>query len=184
MRFVVEHEFEVSVEELAAATLDRTYAGYLAAHHPLLLAAEEQSRAEHDGVLMRRVHVTPKPAFEHIGHKKLAPEWFEFVDESTWNASEHRLAFAHLPTEERVRRRLNTRGAVSLARVSERRTRRTTEISIDVHDLPFVLRPFKAVAEQMLAREARKMVELEADVMQRFLKERTGVSTESSQTAL
>jgi hypothetical protein len=184
MQFVVEHEFEVSAEQLAAATLDRAYAKYLAAHHPLLLAAEEQSRSEESGVITRRVHVTPKPAFEHIGHKKLAPEWFEFVDESVWSATERRLSFAHLPTEERVRKRLNTRGVVTLERTSERRTRRITEISIDVHDLPFMLRPFKGMAEQMLAREARKMVELEADVMQRFLKERAGLAPESSQTAL
>jgi hypothetical protein len=171
MEFVATHEFAVSAEELERAMLDPAYLAFMEVHHPLLERVTERERSS-GARLTRRVHYAPKPAFEHLGPKKLAPEWFEFDDESTWDPEAKRLTFVHVPSEERVRRRLSTRGELRFERVGPDRTRRVARVEISVRDLPFMMRPFAGMAEQMLVREARRMMDAEADTLSQFIAER------------
>jgi hypothetical protein len=179
MQFVVTQEFEVGADELVHAMLDPAYLTFLEAHHPLLMRVSERTRRQSGDELVRTVHYAPRPAFEHLGPKKLAPEWFEFDDESRWDLRSHRLSFVHVPCEERVRRRLSTRGELSVERLSASRARRVTRVEITVRDLPLMLRPFSGMAEQMLAKEARRMMEAEADALLRFIRERPRSGAES-----
>lgn len=171
MHIEVEHVFEAPVEVIEAAMLHPDYPAFLLSHHASLEGLSPQS-FEDDGVrVSRRVHYAPKPAFEHIGPKKVPPQWFEFVEDSVWDRQRRTMAFEHIPTTDKVQRRLSTRGEIALEALSPTRTRRRARAEIKVANLPFMLRALGPLAEQMLGREARRMLELEAQVLDRFVRE-------------
>lgn len=170
MYFQVEHVFDAPVEAVEAAMLHPDYPAFLRTHHDVVSGISPQSR-EDDGVqLRRRIHIAPLPAFEHIGPKKVPPHWFEFIEESVWDKHQRRLVFAHVPIAEQVRSRLSTRGESVLERLADGRTRRRTSAEIQVKNLPFMLRPFSPVAEQLLSREAKRMIDSEARVFAEWLR--------------
>ena len=170
MYFEVEHVFDAPVEAVEAAMLDPDYPAFLRTRHEVLSEISTQSREDDGAQLRRRIHVAPLPAFEHIGPKKVPPHWFEFIEESVWDKHQRRLVFAHVPIAEQVRSRLCTRGESVLERLADGRTRRRTSAEIQVKNLPFMLRPFSPMAEQLLGREAKRMIEGEARVFAEWLR--------------
>jgi hypothetical protein len=170
MYFQVEHVFEASIEAVEAAMLHPDYPTFLRAHHEVLTGISPQSREDDGSQLKRRIHYAPLPAFEHIGPKKVPAHWFEFIEESVWDRHQRKLVFDHFPIAEQVRSRLRTHGESVLERLAEGRTRRRTSAEIQVKNLPFMLRPFSPVAEQLLSREAKRMIEGEARVFAAWLR--------------
>ena len=170
MYFEVEHVFDAPVEAVEAAMLDPDYPAFLGNHRDVLSGISTQSREEDGAQLRRRIHVAPLPAFEHFGPKRVPPHWFEFIEESVWDKHQRRLVFAHVPIAEQVRSRLSTRGESVLERLADGRTRRRTRAEIQVKNLPFMLRPFSPMAEQLLSREAKRMIESEARVFAAWLR--------------
>ncbi|HEX6242926.1 MAG TPA: hypothetical protein VFZ61_18565, partial [Polyangiales bacterium] len=145
--------FDAPVEAVEAAMLHPDYPAFLEERHEVLSGFSPQSREDDGRELRRRIHVAPLPAFEHIGPKKVPAHWFEFIEESVWDKEQRKLVFAHLPLAEQVRSRLSTRGESVFSRLADGRTRRLTSAEIQLKNLPFMLRPFSPVAEQLLSRE-------------------------------
>lgn len=172
MFFEVEHEFDAPVDAVAAAMFHPEYHAYLLAHQDVLDGVQEQSREEDAQSIRRRVHYRPRPAFDHIGPKKVPPEWFEFVEESTWDKAARRLTFDNVPCTSKVAFRFTNRGSIQLAELAAGKTVRRAQAEVKLQNLPFMLRPMGAIAEQMISREARKLLETEAQVLGRWLAER------------
>jgi hypothetical protein len=170
MYFQVEHFFEAPVEAVEAAMLHPDYPAFLRAHHAVLTGISPQSREDDGAQLKRRIHYAPLPVFEQIGPKKVPAHWFEFIEESVWDRDQRKLVFDHFPIAEQVRSRLKTHGESVLERVAGERTRRRTSAEIQVQNLPFMLKPFSPVAEQLLSREAKRMIEGEARVLAEWLR--------------
>jgi hypothetical protein len=169
MHFEVEHVFDAPVEAVEAAMFNPVYASFLLARSDLLKSHAVHS-FEDDGMhIRRRVQHAPKPSFDRIGSKKVPPEWFEFVEESTWDRGARKLTFTNVPIEDKIARRLVNRGEVTLEALSPGKTKRIARAEIKLHDLPLLARPFAPLVEQMLAREARRMFEAEAEVMREWL---------------
>jgi hypothetical protein len=176
MHFEVEHVFDAPVEAVEAAMFHPGYASFLLERSDLLFSHALKS-FEDDGMrIHRRVQLAPRPAFDRIGSKKVPPEWFEFVEESTWDRRGRKLSFENVPITEKVKSRLINRGEVTLEALEAGKTKRLARGEIKVHDLPLIARPFTGVIEQMLAREAKRMLEAEAAVLRQWLAEQRGTA--------
>jgi hypothetical protein len=170
MYFEVEHVFEAPIGIVEAAMFHPAYPGFLLAHHEVLSGVTPESVEDDGAQVRRRIHYAPLPAFDHLGPKKVPAHWFEFIEESVWDKQERKLVFSHLPIAHQVRERLTTRGEIVLEEVAPGRTRRRTRTEIKVQNLPFMLKPFSPVAEQLLGREARRMLDAEARVLDQWLR--------------
>lgn len=170
MYLEVEHVFDAPVDAVEAAMFHPAYPAFLVAHHEVLSGVSPQSLEDDGAHVRRRIHYAPRPAFEHLGTKKVPADWFEFVEESVWDKRERRLVFDHIPTQDKVRRRLSTHGEIALQPLAAGKTRRLARAEIKVSNLPFMLKAFGPMAEQLLAREARRMFDVEARVLGEWLR--------------
>jgi len=110
-------------------------------------------------------------AFDRIGPKKIPPEWFEFIEDSCWDKASHKLTFDNVPVTNKVAFRFTNRGSIQLSELQPGKTVRRAHAELKLQNLPFMLRPMGALAEQMIAREARKLLEAEAEVLGQWLAE-------------
>jgi len=174
MHFEVEHVFDAPVEAVEAAMFHPGYASFLLQHSDLLTSHALKS-FEDDGLrITRRVQLAPRPSFDRIGSKKVPPEWFEFVEQSTWDRGCRKLSFENIPVDDKIARRLINRGEVTLESIGPGRTKRLARGEIKVHDLPLIARPFSGVIEQILAKEATRMLESEGRVLAEWLRDQRG----------
>jgi hypothetical protein len=165
-----EHVFDAPVQAVEAAMFHPGYPAFLLAHHEVLSGVSQQSLEDDGAHVRRRIHYAPRPAFEHFGPTKVPPHWFEFVEESTWDKRQRRMVFDHIPTQDKVRRRLTTRGEIALCALPSGQTRRHARAEIKVRNLPLMLKAFGPMAEQLLGREARRMFDVEARVLAEWLR--------------
>jgi hypothetical protein len=172
MYFEVEHEFEAPVEAVEAAMFDPDYPAFLLARHDVLTGVSPQAREEGAGLIHRKVRYTPRAVFDHVGPKKIPPEWFEFVEESTWHKQQRKLTFDNVPCTDKVARRFTNRGEILLEALSPTRTRRRARAELRLHNLPFLLRPLAGMVEQIIGREARGLLETEARVLREWLEQK------------
>ncbi len=169
MQFAVEHVFDAAVEAVEAAMLHPEYSTFLLAHSDLLTSAAVKS-FEDDGMHVRwSRQLAPRPAIERIGSKKVEPEWFEYVEQSVWDRSVRKLSFENIPINEQIASRLINRGEVTLEALAPGKTRRRTHGEIRLHSIPLLARPFVPMIEQLLAREATRLLEAEGEVMRQWL---------------
>jgi hypothetical protein len=169
MHFEVEHVFDAAIEHVETAMFHPDYAAFLIEHSDVLASAALKS-FEDDGLrIRRRVLLAPRPAFDHIGSKKVPPEWFEFIEQSTWDRQSRTLSFDNIPIAREVASRVINRGEVVLQSVGAHKTRRVARAEIKLHGLPLLARPFAPLVEQMLAREARRMLDGEANALRAWL---------------
>jgi hypothetical protein len=169
MNFEIEHVFDAPVEAVEAAMFHPQYAAFLLERSDLLNQHAVRS-FEDDGLhVTRKVFLAPKPAFDKIGNRKVPPEWFELVEESTYDRRERKLSVKNVPLTDKIARRLINRGEIRLESLADGKTRRVAKCEIKVHDLPLLARPFTSMIEQLLAKEARRLIEGEASVMREWL---------------
>jgi hypothetical protein len=169
MNFEVVHLFDAPVEAVEAAMFHPEYPSFLIEHSDVLKSHALKS-FEDDGLLIRRrVQHAPRPAFDRIGSKPVPPEWFEFVEDSVWDRELRKLTFENIPTTDKIASRLINRGVVTLVAVSPGQTKRVAHGEIKLHGMPLLARPFVPLVEQMLAKEAKRMLECEAAVMRQWL---------------
>lgn len=169
MHFEIEHVFDAPVETVETAMFHPEYAAFLLAHSDLINRAALQS-FEDDGLhIHRRVQVAPRPSFDRIGTRKVPPEWFEFIEHSTWDRKGRKLSFKNIPITDKIASRLTTHGEITLEPLSTGKTRRRAHGEVRVRDLPLIVKPLTPVVEQMLVREAKRMLEAEAEALRQFL---------------
>lgn len=169
MHFEVDHVFDAPIEVVEAAIFHPDYVGFLVEQSDLLDGVSVQLFEDDGAQLRRRVQLSPRPAFDRIGTKKVPPEWFVFTEQSTWIRRERRLTFENIPTAPEVARRVINRGEVTLEPLSPGKTKRLMRGEIKVHNLPLLARPLIPLIESMLVREARRMLDGEAAVLSAWL---------------
>jgi hypothetical protein len=170
MYFEVEHILDAPVEIIEAAMFHPDYFGFLVARHEILTGARAQALEESTSQIKRRVHYVARPVFDHVGFKEVPPSWFEFVESSTWDKRTRTLAFHNVPVADKVREHFLNRGEISLSPLPSGKTRRRTRAEIKLHSLPLLVRPMAGMVEQMIAREAKRLLEIEARVLNQWVK--------------
>lgn len=169
MRFETRAFLDGTVEEVEQAMLDPRYLDYLLHHHGVLLEVKLLDRRDEGAVVHRRVRYRPKPVIASVGPKPVPPEWFAFVEESTYDRTKRELRFTNVPTTAKISRLLANTGTLRL-RTSGQRCERTVEGDIKL-SLPFFLKPLAMVGERLIQAEGLKILEAEVAVLNSFIRE-------------
>lgn len=169
MRFEKRQFLEGTVDEVERAMLDPRYLDYLLQHHGVLLEVQSLERTEEGPLVRRRVRYRPRPVIPSVGPKQVPPEWFAFVEQSTYDRNRKEMTFSNVPTSQAISRMLVNTGTLRL-RASGSRTERTLDGEIKLQ-LPFLLKPLAMIAERLIHAEGLKILDAEAPVLDRFLAE-------------
>jgi hypothetical protein len=169
VKFEVKQQIEGSVDEVERAFLDERYVPFLLANHGVLVEAQVLERQDDGKQIRRKVRYLPKPVIENIGGKTVPPEWFAFVESSTYDKERKQLTFENVPTSSKISGMLTNTGVLRL-RASGRGTERTVEGDIKLH-LPFFLKPVAMIGERVIQHEGVKILDGEVPVLNRFIAE-------------
>jgi hypothetical protein len=131
---------------------------------------EALERTEEGPLVRRRVRYRPRPVIPSVGPKQVPPEWFAFVERSTYDRNRKEMTFSNVPTSHAISRMLVNTGTLRL-RSSGGRTERTLDGEIKLR-LPFLLKPLAIIGERLIHSEGLKILDAEAPVLNRYLVER------------
>ena len=170
MKFETTQRIMGSVDEVERAMLHPDSPAFLLQHHGVLLEVEQLESKDRGDTVKRRVRYRPRPVIKSVGPKTIPPEWFAFVEESTWDRKRRELTFKNVPTSQSISKMVVNTGVLRL-RESGGQTERTMngEISIKV---PFFLKPLAVIAEKLIQHEGLKILDAEVPVLNRFIAEK------------
>ncbi len=171
MHFELKHTFDAHIDQVTSAMLDPNYGKYLLEHHSLVLEVEPQSQAEEGQVLRRKIRYRTKPVIEKIGPKTVPPEWFAFIEDSSFDKNRYQLNFENVATSSSIRKMLVNRGSVTLVAKSPNLTERITSGELKLA-LPFLLKPLAVIGERVIYSEASKLLDEEASVLTKWIQDR------------
>jgi hypothetical protein len=169
MKFEVKQRIQGSLEEVERAMLDERYPEFLLKHHGVLLEVQPLEKIDQGAQVRRKVRYRPKPVIKAIGPKTVPPEWFAFIENSTYERNRKELTFSNVPTTQGISRMLINTGVLRL-RGSGQTTERTLEGEIKLK-LPFLLKPLAIIGERLIHAEGLKLLEGEVPVLNRFIAE-------------
>ena len=170
MHFEFTHRFRAPSAVVLQAMLDPRFPEYLLSHHPKMLEAVVLERNDSGDVVRRRVRYLPKPIIESVGPKKIPPEYLAFVEESSIDLHAKTFEFKNVPTVAGVAKHLVNGGSMSFVDANGG-CERHAKGSLEIKNLPFLLRPLGALAERIIYSEAQKLLDAEAEVLQSFIDE-------------
>ena len=169
MRFEARHHITGTVEEVEQALLDDRYHAFLLAHHGVLLEVEPLERKVEGERVRRKVRYRPKPVISAIGPKPVPPDWFAFIESSTYDRRRKEMSFSNVPTHRKISDLLVNTGILRF-RAAGSQTERTLEGEISLK-LPFLLKPLGMIGERVIQAEGLKLLEAEVPVLNRFIAE-------------
>ncbi len=170
MRFEVRQRIQGTVEEVERAMLDPRYFDLLLKHHGALLEVQPLERKEEGHLVHRQVRYRPKPVIRAIGPKVVPPEWFAFIENSTYDRNRKELTFSNVPTTQRISKTLLNNGTLRLRPIGSGQAERTVEGEIKLL-LPFLLKPLAMIGERLIHSEGIKILDGEVPVLNRFIAE-------------
>lgn len=168
MHFESRQEIAATLAEVEQAMLDPDYLPFQLEHHPVLLEVQLLERQEVGDTIQRRVRYRPKPVISSIGPKTVPPEWFAFVESSTYDKRAHTLTFTNTATSKKIDRMLVNTGVLRLREIAPGRVERKMDGEIALK-LPFLLKPLAMIGEQVIRSEGLKILDGEAPVLERYI---------------
>jgi hypothetical protein len=169
MRFESRQRITGTVDEVERAMLDPRYFEFLLKHHGVLLEVQPVEVQDQGDKVRRKVRYRPKPVIATIGPKRVPPEWFAFVESSTYDKRKKELTFTNVPTSNAISKMLVNTGTLKLRDLGGL-TERTMEGEISLK-LPFLMKPLALIGEKVIQSEGLKILEGEAPVLNRFITE-------------
>ena len=107
---------------------------------------------------------------QSIGPKTVPPEWFVFVETSTYDKGRKELSFQNVPTSNKISSMLVNTGTLRLKDAGGGQTERTLDGEITLK-LPFLLKPLAMIGERIIQGEGMKILDAEVPVLNRFISE-------------
>lgn len=170
MRFESRQRITGTVDEVERAMLDPRYFDFLLQHHGVLLEVQPMEVKDDGDKVRRKVRYRPKPVIATIGPKKVPPEWFAFIETSTYDKKKRELNFSNVPTSNTISRMLVNTGTLRLRDAGGGATERMMEGEISLK-LPLLMKPLALIGEKVIQSEGLKILEGEAPVLNRFIAE-------------
>ncbi len=170
MRFETRQRIQGTVDEVERALLDERYFEFLLKHHGVLLELQPLEMKTEGDVVRRRVRYRPKPVIESIGPKQVPPEYFAFIETSTYDKRRKELSFTNVPTSNTISKMLVNTGKLSLRDVGGGQTERSLDGEITLK-LPFLMKPLAMIGEKIIQSEGLKILDNEVPVLNRFIAE-------------
>jgi hypothetical protein len=169
MKFETRQRIRGTVEEVERALADERYIPFLLQHHGVLLEAQVLEMSDSGGRILRKVRYRPKPVIKSIGPRQVPPEWFAFVETSTYDRARRELHFQNVPTTHGISKMMLNSGTLRLRDVGGQ-CERTIEGEIKLV-LPLFLKALAMVGERIIQHEGLKILDGEVPVLDRFLAE-------------
>lgn len=169
MRFESRQRITGTVDEVERAMLDPRYFEFLLKHHGVLLEVQPVEVKDDGDKVRRKVRYRPKPVIASIGPKKVPPEWFAFIETSTYDKKKKELTFSNVPTSHTISKMLVNTGTLRLRDMGGT-TERTMEGEISLK-LPLLMKPLALIGEKVIQSEGLKILDGEAPVLNRFIAE-------------
>jgi hypothetical protein len=170
MKFDVTQRLQGSMDEVERALLDPRYPEFLLKHHSVLLEVQVLDVKDLGDKVQRKVRYRPQPVIKSVGPRQVPPEWFAFVETSTWDKKRKELTFQNVPTSNSIAHLLINTGTLRLRDLGNGQTERTMNGEINLK-LPFLLKPVALIGEKMIQAEGLKILDGEVPVMNRFINE-------------
>jgi hypothetical protein len=170
MRFESRQRITGTVDEVERAMLDPRYFEFLLKHHGVLLEVQPIEVQDLGDKVRRKVRYRPKPVIATIGPKRVPPEWFAFVETSTYDKKKKELSFSNVPTSNTISKMLVNTGTLRLRDVGGGATERSMDGEISLK-LPLLMKPLALIGEKVIQSEGLKILEGEAPVLTRFISE-------------
>jgi hypothetical protein len=169
MKFSTKQRINGTVDEVERALLDARYPEFLLKHHGVLLEVQPLESKAEGSVVRRKVRYRPKPVIASVGPKTIPPEWFAFVESSTYDKNRKELTFNNSATNSKISSMLVNTGVLKL-KDSGGQTERTLEGDVSLK-VPFFLKPVAMIAEKMISSEGLKILDAEVPVLNKFIAE-------------
>jgi hypothetical protein len=170
MRFETRQRILGTVDEVERALLDERYFEFLLKHHGVLLELQPLEVKTEGDMVRRRVRYRPKPVIASIGPKQVPPEYFAFIETSTYDKRRKELTFTNVPTSNTISKMLVNTGKLSLRDVGGGQTERSLDGEITLK-LPFLMKPLAMIGEKVIQSEGLKILDNEVPVLNRFIAE-------------
>lgn len=167
MKFEYKHTFDVPVDTLIEAMFHPELPPVLTEKMTTVVSIEVLERQETEAEIRRRVKYTPVPMIKKIGPKTITPESMVWVEESTFDKGRRELTFANIPDHPKVRAQMTNEGKVTFQDLGGGRSERVMSGTLKIK-FPILGR----VAEGIIAKNARKMLDEEAEVLAEWMRER------------
>lgn len=170
MRFETRQRIQGTVDEVERALLDERYFDFLLKHHGVLLELQPLEVKTEGDLVRRRVRYRPKPVIQSIGPKQVPPEYFAFIETSTYDKRRKELTFTNVPTSNTISKMLVNTGKLSLRDLGGGQTERSLDGEITLK-LPFLMKPLAMIGEKVIQNEGLKILDNEVPVLNRFIAE-------------
>jgi hypothetical protein len=170
MKFEHRARIQGSVDEVEKAMLDERYLDFLLKHHGVLLEAAKIELRDDGNKVHRRIRYRPKPVIKSIGPREVPPEYFAFIESSTYDKTKKELSFTNQATSNAINKMLVNTGVIRLKDAGGGQTERAMEGEIKLA-LPFFLKPLAMVGERVIQSEGLKILDAEVPVLNRFISE-------------
>jgi hypothetical protein len=167
MRFETRQRVQGTIDEVESAMLDLRYSEFLVKHHGVLLEVQPMERREEGDRIHRKVRYRTKPVIDSLGPKKVSPEWFAFVETSTYDKKRREMTFTNVPTVNKIQNLLVNKGTLRLKSAGDH-TERTVEGEIGLK-LPFLLKAVAIIGERVIHAEGMKILDGDVPVLNRFI---------------
>ena len=166
MKFEYKHQFDVPVDQLIEAMFNPDLPEVLTEKMTTVIKIEVLERDENDQVIKRRVKYTPVPMIKKIGTKKITPESMVFVEESSFDKGRKSMTFANIPSHPKIRAKMSNEGEMVFKDLGGGRSERIMKGTLKIK-FPILGR----VAEGIIAKNGKKMLDEEAAVLAEFMKQ-------------
>ncbi|QSQ18607.1 hypothetical protein JY651_24885 [Pyxidicoccus parkwayensis] len=170
MRFETRQRIQGTVDEVERALLDERYFDFLLKNHGVLLELQPLEVKTEGDLVKRRVRYRPRPVIQSIGPKQVPPEYFAFIETSTYDKRRKELTFSNAPTSQTISKMLVNTGKLSLRDLGGGQTERSLDGEITLK-LPFLMKPLAMIGEKIIQSEGLKILDNEVPVLNRFIAE-------------
>lgn len=169
MRFESRQRIQGTVDEVERAILDPRYFDFLLKNHGVLMEVQPLEVKDEGDKVRRKVRYRPKPVIAAIGPKKVPPEYFAFIETSTYDRRKKELSFSNVPTSNAISKMLVNTGTLRLRDIGGA-TERTMDGEISLK-LPLLMKPLAMIGEKIIQAEGLKILDGEVPVLNRFISE-------------
>ena len=163
MKYEIRQEFDEGCDRVVAAMMHPEVAAFLMANMKSLREMELLERTETETTIVRRVRYRIHPVIEKIGPKKIPPEAFEWVEQSTYDKRTRVLVYRNVPTKAKIAKMFENHGEIRVLE-SGARCVRLMSGELRIH-FPIL----GSVAEKMIYKKAAEILEEEAAALRLYM---------------
>ena len=165
MKYKFEKVFDCEPQRLMEVMFSKGITERLKEDMTTLVEAETIQWEDKGDRIERKVRYLPIPMIKSIGPRKVEPKWMEWIEESVLYKDKMRVEYKNIPTTPGVAKKMENHGEMTFHLLPGGRTKRVISGELKVK-VPILGR----IAERVIASYAEKILEDEANALNRYIK--------------